>query len=144
MIRQFTFLLSGVLGLTLIGGAISPAIAQSRFPQESRLERQAEKLNLTDTQRTQMQEIWQSTRDRLQTVLTNEQKNQLQTARQQGDKRREAFRNLNLSDAQKEQVRAIRQDTQQRIQGILTPEQQQQLEQMRQQRQEGRQNGQLR
>ncbi|NJK39466.1 MAG: hypothetical protein HC920_18195 [Oscillatoriales cyanobacterium SM2_3_0] len=74
MIRQFTFLLSGVLGLTLIGGAISPAIAQSRFPQESRLERQAEKLNLTDTQRTQMQEIWQSTRDRLQTVLTNEQK----------------------------------------------------------------------
>ncbi|NJK39465.1 MAG: hypothetical protein HC920_18190 [Oscillatoriales cyanobacterium SM2_3_0] len=68
----------------------------------------------------------------------------MQTARQQGDKRREAFRNLNLSDAQKEQVRAIRQDTQQRIQGILTPEQQQQLEQMRQQRQEGRQNGQLR
>lgn len=111
--------LSGLFAFTILVGSISPAMAITG----SRLERMAEKLSLTDSQKNQIEQIFTSTRSQIQNVLTPEQREQLQTVKQRGMKNRGVFRSLNLSEEQKQQIKNIRQNNRQQISQILSPEQ---------------------
>ncbi|MGG6296877.1 hypothetical protein ACQ4M4_20980 [Leptolyngbya sp. AN02str] len=53
-----------------------------------------EQLNLTDTQRQQLQQIRENTRTQMEAVLTAEQRQQMEQMRQQADARRQEFANL--------------------------------------------------
>jgi len=96
------------------------------------------KLNLTDTQKTQIKSIHESAKARRQNVFTAEQKAILAKARESREGKG-VRKQLNLTDAQKQQLRAIGEDTKTQVKAILTPEQQQQMAQNKQQRQQNRQ-----
>jgi protein CpxP len=131
-------ILSTLLCLALPFSFISPAFSQSSPAPEQRREHLTEKLNLTESQKAQWQEIKRSSRERVEAILTPEQKAQAREQKTQG--RGKNWRSLNLTDAQKEQIRAIKQETNQQIQAMLTPEQQQILAQMKKNRGENRRN----
>jgi len=94
-----------------------------------------QELNLTEQQKAQMREIRQSTRQKMDAVFTAEQRQQLQTARQQRQRP-----NLNLTEDQKTQMKAIRQEAKQQMDAVLTAEQRQKLQEMRQQKRQSRGN----
>lgn len=118
-------------------------------------------LNLTPEQKAQMQQIRESTRAQIEGILTQEQKNQLNAAREQMRARRQQggqagqagqpgqprqrgqrgqmWSSLNLTPEQNAQMQRIREESKQRMEAILTPEQRQQMQQMRQNRQSRRQ-----
>ncbi len=121
-------------------------------------------LNLTSDQKTQMRQIRESTRTQIEGILTQEQKNQLNAAREQMRARRqqggqagqpgqpgqpgqrgqrgqrgEMWSSLNLTPEQKAQMQRVREESKQRMEAVLTPEQRQQMQQMRQNRQTRRQ-----
>lgn len=75
-------------------------------------------LNLTDTQKAQIQQIHQQTRQRINAVYTPEQQELIRTAKPHQRV------NLKLSADQKAKIQAIHQDAKRLRQGILTPEQQ--------------------
>ncbi len=91
-------------------------------------------LKLTDAQKTKIQAILENYRPKMESILTDEQKNTLKQARQQG-KTRIAMQSLNFTDAQKQQLKDLRQSQRQEIENVLTNEQKQQLQQMWQKRQ---------
>lgn len=103
-------------------------------------------LNLTDAQKEQMRQVRESTRTRIEGVLTQAQRDQLNAAKgQQGQgqrgqrgQRRQVWSSLNLTSEQQAQIRQIRQESKQQMEAILTPEQRQQMEQMRQNRRQNR------
>lgn len=92
-------------------------------------------LKLTDAQKTKMKEIQESYRSKMENILSDQQKNQLKAARDQG-KGRTGMQSLNLTDAQKQQLKNLRQSQRQEIDSVLTNEQKQQLQEMRQKRQQ--------
>lgn len=95
-------------------------------------------LNLTESQKAQMSQMRQETRAQMEAVLTPEQRQQLQTARNSRD-RWAPLANLNLSEQQKNQIQEIRQSAKSRMEAILTPQQREQMQQLRQSRREQRQ-----
>ncbi|CAN1211753.1 hypothetical protein TUMEXPCC7403_16230 [Tumidithrix helvetica PCC 7403] len=136
-------------GIAIALGAISlsttlPAIASTSLPDAelsqtsastpSKLKQDGDKirdLNLTDAQKQQIRTIRQDTRQKLEAVLTNEQRAQIQQAKQSGQNPRDIMKSINLTNAQRQQIQAIRQNSYQQIQSILTDEQRAKLEQMR-------------
>jgi Spy/CpxP family protein refolding chaperone len=77
----------------------------------------AEKLGLTDAQRTQLQSINEQHREQVRAIAQND----------------------SLTEEQKrEQLRAVNQQHQEQIQGILTPEQQQRFRELRERRRDRR------
>ncbi|MEA5537192.1 hypothetical protein [Crocosphaera sp. XPORK-15E] len=118
-----TLILSSVLLVSLPFYFVPPAFSQSTPNTEQRGERFAEKLNLSESQKNQWQEIQKSSRDRILAILTPEQQKQLENTPQQG--RGKNWRSLNFTEEQKSKMRTIRQETSQQMQAILTPEQQQ-------------------
>jgi len=96
--------------------------------------RKFDQLNLTNAQKTQLQQIKASTRQQMDAVFTAEQKQQLQAARQQRQKP-----NLNLTDDQKARLKSIRESAKTQMDAVLTASQKQQLEQLRQQWRQNRQ-----
>ena len=128
-------LLSSVLALLILGTGISSVMAQ----EGKRFERMAERLSLTDSQKNELKGIMQTRRTQIESILTSEQKAQLQALKQQRNLNRQAFQSLNLSEDQKQEIRAIRQDTRQQISQILTPEQQEIFKKMKGNRQRNRQ-----
>jgi Spy/CpxP family protein refolding chaperone len=101
-------------------------------------------LNLTQDQKDKIAQIHKDTRSQMQAVLTPDQRNKLNAARENGQGRqgrRAAMAALNLTDAQKTQMRTIRESAKSKIQAVLTAEQRQQWEQKTQQwRQQRNQN----
>lgn len=91
-------------------------------------------INLTDEQKAKIKTILENYRPKMESILTDEQKNKLKEARQQG-KTRTAMQSLNLTDSQKQQLKDLRKSQRQEIENVLTNEQKQQLQQMRQNRQ---------
>ncbi|NJP10072.1 MAG: hypothetical protein HC866_11815 [Leptolyngbyaceae cyanobacterium RU_5_1] len=132
-------LVPGVIALTLACLPVLPASAQTEPAPTVQPRQRENKLNLTDAQKTQMKQIREETKAAIENILTPEQKTQLQTMKQSGQKMRGGFKNLNLTDAQKEQMRAIKQSAKQKMQAILTPEQRQMMQQKRQGMQQRRQ-----
>ncbi|WP_042341275.1 Spy/CpxP family protein refolding chaperone [Calothrix sp. PCC 7507] len=101
-------------------------------------------LNLTEAQKTRIQEINRNTRTQIEAVFTDEQKAKLKAAfqarqaqraqgqqRPQGQRPGKEFADLNLSEAQKTQIRQIRESSKQQMQSVLTAEQQQKLQEFK-------------
>lgn len=94
----------------------------------------ANRLNLTDAQKTQMKAIREQTRNSIvNEVLNSEQRAQYNAAVQRGDKKG-AMRSLNLTEAQKTEIRKRMQASRERIEReVLTQAQRDQLQQRRNQ-----------
>lgn len=102
------------------------------------MKRGMDKLNLTDAQKSQMQQLRQETQAQIEQILTPEQRTTMQSLKQSGGKMRGGMKELNLSEAQKQQIRQIRASAQQKMQAILTEEQRALMQQKRQNWQERR------
>jgi protein CpxP len=94
-----------------------------------------EQLGLSAEQKTKIQQIHQSTRQQMSDIFTAEQKQQMQTARQQKQRP-----NLNLTEDQKTKLKALRQSSKAQIEAVLTDAQKQKLQELKQQWQQNRQN----
>lgn len=136
--------LPGAIALVLSSAVALPTFAQpAQEPTPStqqRPNRMKNRLNLTDVQKTQLRQIRESTRTQIEGVLTQEQKAQYDTAKQQRQKPREIWRSLNLTAEQRSQIQAIQQSAKQQMEGVLTPDQLQQMQQRRQSRPQARPN----
>ena len=137
--KKLYLAIPGALALALAASPMLPVLTEpaSALPgevAERRGEGWGRRLNLTEQQQAQMRQIRESTKARIDRILTSEQQAELQRARQ--ERRRP---NFTLTDEQKTQMRAIRQEARRQMDALLTAEQRQQLEQMRQQRSQRRQ-----
>jgi len=92
------------------------------------------RLNLTEDQKAQLQEIKKSARAEMEQILTPDQLQKLQEAKASGQKKRGIFRSLNLTEDQKAKLKKVRESKKSQIEAILTEEQKAQLQQMRQNR----------
>lgn len=127
---KHALLLPGTIALVLSTSFALPVMAQTEAPTRPARER-VNKLNLTDEQKTRLREIRESTRTQIDAVLNEDQKAQLEAARQQNPRSRKAFSALNLSDEQKARIREIRENAKRQMDEILTDDQKQQLQQRR-------------
>lgn len=125
---KLTSFRSVLLALTVFGSALLPLNAQATP--------QAKQIELTETQKAEIIKIRETTNDRINAVLTDEQKQQLELAMQQGQDPRQAFSLLQLSEDQQLEIQTILQEANQESQEVLTPEQLQQLQQMQQNQQQ--------
>jgi Spy/CpxP family protein refolding chaperone len=127
--------LPGAIALMLAASPVIPAFTNPAFADPGHMGgRGMEQLNLTADQQAKMKQIHDSERQQMDAILTDAQKAQMQTARQQHQKP-----NLNLTDDQKAQIKTIRQAAQSQMEAILTPDQKQKLQELRQQRRDHRQ-----
>ncbi|UBF28020.1 hypothetical protein K9N68_09050 [Kovacikia minuta CCNUW1] len=168
MIKKLSLLLPGAIAIVLSAAPLLPVFSQSTpAPEAPQVQKNRNKLNLTEDQKARMKQVRESTRAQIEAVLTDEQKAQLQTlkeqrrarwqqrqaarqagqttgqpeqsARQPGQRGKGMWAALNLTEEQKNKIKAIREDSRKQMAAILTPEQLQQMQQMRQQRQQRRQ-----
>lgn len=138
-------LVPGAIALSLSCVSVFPVAAQSgNTTAPMQWQRGMNKLNLTDAQKQQMQEIRQWAQTEIGKVVGAENLAKMQSLRQSGGKMRGQLKDMNLTDAQKQALRGIREETQRRMQAILTEEQRNLLQQKRQSRQEQRQQSQMR
>jgi periplasmic protein CpxP/Spy len=121
-------LLPGVLALTLAAVPSMPVFAQNQAAptQAAPAKRGMNRLNLTDAQKTQMQQIKQATKSEVNAYLQSQG-----ITIPQGQKPRDGMRSLNLSEAQKSQIKAIHQKGKQQVEALLTPEQKAMMQQHR-------------
>jgi periplasmic protein CpxP/Spy len=89
------------------------------------------RLNLTDAQKAQMRQIHEKYKPQMQSILTDEQKTQLQNAGADRNAQRKVW--ASLSQDQKNQMKTLRQQEEAEENAVLTPEQQQQKQQWQQQ-----------
>jgi Spy/CpxP family protein refolding chaperone len=127
--------------LTLIIAA--PAMAESRFSSTDKNHHRHDRdpmakgiagkkmqlLNLTPAQQAKATEIAKTTRDRIQAVMTVEQKQRFKSAIAADRDPYEAMSEMKLSltAAQKAKIKAIKQDSRQQFKALLTPEQMKQM-----------------
>ncbi|HEY9695369.1 MAG TPA: Spy/CpxP family protein refolding chaperone, partial [Oculatellaceae cyanobacterium] len=78
-----------------------------------------------------MDQIRQSERSQMDSILTADQKSRLETAKQNRQDRRQVFESLNLTNEQKTKIDAVRSASRQQMDAILTAEQRQQMQQRR-------------
>lgn len=140
MKNKFSILLAGTIALSF---TVMPSIAQDRFERsqlgQAQTQRKFEGVELTETQRTQLREIHRNTRSQIESVLTSEQRRQLEASREEGNKRQGAFAEMNLSSEQKSQIRSIMRSAKNRTDDILTPAQRQEVQRNREQKRQARQ-----
>ena len=145
MIKKLSFL-AGAIALTL---SAIPFAAQAQIDSSEQIvvaQRQKRgdwknKLNLTDAQKAQMQQIKESARAEMQKILTTEQLEKLEAAKASGEKKRAVWRTLDLTATQKADLKKIKESKKAQIEAILTDEQKAQMQQMRQNRRNGRNRG---
>ena len=90
-------------------------------------------LELSDSQKAQIKQIHQETREQMQKIITPEQEQAFKTAIQNHQGFKAARQAMNLSDQQKSDLKQIRKSSRDQIKAVLTPEQQTKLEQLHQQ-----------
>jgi periplasmic protein CpxP/Spy len=144
MFRNFNRGLAiAVLSVAAVGIAIpSIVVAQSptipTTPSQTKPHRRGgdmwKQLNLSDSQKQQLQTLRDSTKKEIEAVLTEEQRAKLAETMQSGD-RKGAWKSLNLTTEQKQKIGDIRKRSKEQSLAILTPEQRTQLEQIRANRQ---------
>jgi periplasmic protein CpxP/Spy len=125
------------VALILATAPMLPSIAEVTMVAQrpdDRLGAQLEQLNLTASQKDKITQIRTASRKEIQALLTPEQRQKWQLARQ-NRQRPEASPEVNLSDDQKAKIRSVRQNTRRQIEAVLTPEQLQKWEQIRPARQ---------
>jgi len=135
--------------LPLLAGAIAliittPSIAQAQLGQsptgQIQKQRKFAGVELTETQKTQLNEIHRNARSQIEKVLTSEQRRQLESGRETSNKGRTAFADMNLSQTQKARIQSIMRSAKTRTDAILTPEQREQVQRNMEQRRQERQN----
>ena len=104
--------------------------------QGNRGRRERPDLNLTSEQEAQLRALQEETRSQMDAILTPEQREMLETAREQRQRPR-----LNLTTEQRQQMQDIREASQAAHDAILTPEQRQQIDEHRQNRPDRGQRG---
>ena len=124
--------LAGALAFAVIAAplAVKAQLRQSNQP-APQVPNQPKPLGveLTQQQKTQMNEIRRDTRARIEKLLTPQQQEQFKTALQSRQGGQAAFAAMKLSPEQQNQLQGILQSAQARAEAILTPEQRQQLQQ---------------
>ena len=91
-----------------------------------------ELLNLSADQVAKINTILNDRQQKIESLLTTEQKNAFTQAIQSGQSSQVAFQAMNLSQDQVNQIQSISVNSSTEIQKVLTPQQLQQLEQLRQ------------
>jgi periplasmic protein CpxP/Spy len=91
-----------------------------------------QELKLTDTQKTQLQQLREKTKTQISQILTPEQKAMLEQAKAER-KMRSLKGKLNLTETQKADMKKVMQSAKQELDGILTSEQKEILQQKREQ-----------
>jgi hypothetical protein len=79
--------------------------------------------SISREQKSQIRSIKRSAMSQIQSILTAEQRAQVDAARQRGEKPRDIMSSLNLSSDQQSRIREIRRSARQDMQNLLTPEQ---------------------
>lgn len=120
--RIINTLLIGTLALGLGSFNLQPAAAQL---DRSAFRELAEELDLSRSQMRQVGGILRGLNSELEEILTPEQMETLQSAREQQESQdpQELQEALNLTDTQSEQLSIAREETVTELQEILTPEQ---------------------
>lgn len=125
--------LAGALAFAVIAAplAVKAQPGQSNQPVQPQVPNQPKPIGveLTQQQKTQMNEIRRDTRARIEKLLTPQQQEQFKTALQSRQGGQAAFAAMKLSPEQQNQLQGILQSAQARAEAILTPEQRQQLQQ---------------
>lgn len=123
--------LAGALALTV---AAAPLAVKAEPKQSNSAPEQVQNqpkpvgVELTQQQKSQMNEIRRDTRARIEKLLTPQQREQFKAAVQSRQGGQTAFAAMKLSPEQQNQLQGILQSAQSRAEAILTPEQRQQLQ----------------
>jgi Spy/CpxP family protein refolding chaperone len=131
-------IVAGVASVTL-GAATIPAVLAQSNNSTNQPPRHENRLNLTSDQQAKMQQIHESERSQMDSILTADQKSRLDAAKQNGQNPRQVFESLNLTAEQKTQMEAVRRASREQMDALLTAEQRQQMQQHRPSRPEGTQ-----
>lgn len=129
--RQFFSMITGAM---LIVAPLFTAYSNAQAaPTGNRMERSAQwkqlqtQLNLTESQKAQLKEIWTQSRAQREAVLTDAQKTQLKTMKesraQGGERGKGDWTQLGLTAEQKTQLKAIRESAKAKEQAVYTSEQ---------------------
>ncbi len=128
--KKALFLLPGAIALMFAASPLIPTFTKAAVADTVNTHEGGrgfmQQLNLSDTQKAQIRQYRQDAKQKMEAILTADQKAEFQQARQNHTKP-----NLNLSDDQKAQLKAIHEETEANIQSVLTPDQQQQFQQLR-------------
>lgn len=119
-----------IIGMAAVTVLTTPMVANAQLnrPQsQEQLEETFRELNLTESQKAQLQNIKQETRSQMAEILSQEQQETLQNAIASGQSRREAMMSLNLSRNQMFKVRSFMQSEREKIKNVLTEEQRERL-----------------
>jgi periplasmic protein CpxP/Spy len=123
----------------------NPLLVAQEQPARQPRGRFEDKLGLTDAQKADMQAIKKRTQEKIDAILTPEQRAQKQAAqqnRQPGNRqagKRGGWKALNLTESQKNDIKKVMEASKAEMQNVLTPEQKAQWEQMRQEKRSRRQ-----
>lgn len=99
-------------------------------------------LNLTEKQKTRLEQIHENTRSQLDQILTSEQKSKLQQGMQSGENPRQLMQSLNLSQDQKDKLKQAMKSEHQQMDNVLTTKQKQAISTwMKQHHPQGHPNG---
>lgn len=137
---KIALLVPGAIALSFAVAPALPGISAPAGTTIAQAQNRGAKLNLSADQKAKLKQIRESTQSRISAILTPEQRQQLETLKQQRQTQRQsgqpgagrqkgdrAMAALNLSDDQKAQISAIRQQAKQEMDAVLTPEQRQQM-----------------
>ncbi|WP_055077021.1 Spy/CpxP family protein refolding chaperone [Pseudanabaena sp. 'Roaring Creek'] len=138
MLNNFKRIFAVVMLSTSLGSITIPSIVSAQSnpdrgtPTSTQNHREGgwKKLNLSDAQKQQLKMIRASTAQKVQSVLTEEQRSKIATAKQSGD-RKGVWKSLNLTADQKQQIHDIRKSSREQSLAVLTPDQRTQLQQMK-------------
>ena len=137
---KIALLLPGAIALSWAAAPMLPGISAptQTTAQAQPAQKRGPKLNLTADQKAKLKQIRETTESKISEILTPEQRQQMETLKQQrqaqrqsgqprtGERKGGGMAALNLSEDQKTKIRAIRAQAKQDMDAILTPEQRQQ------------------
>lgn len=121
--------LGGIMIPSIVSAQANPNQGNSTYSQNHR-EGGWKKLNLSDEQKQQLKMIRAATAQKVQSVLTEEQRAKLATAKQSGN-HKGVWKSLNITADQKQQISDINKSAKEQTLTVLTPEQRTQLQQMK-------------
>ena len=127
MNKKALLLLPGAIALMFAASPLLPGSTKAALADTGHAHRGGHgmmQLNLSDAQKTQIQQYRQSEKQQMDAILSSDQKAAMQQARKNHTRP-----NLNLSADQKAQMKAVHQQTEANIKAVLTPAQLQQLQQ---------------
>lgn len=125
MKSKLSSIIAGVMALAI---ATTPAFAQGKPDLRGWVFPALKGITLTEQQKEQLNQIIDKTLLEGKSVLTQEQRQQVRTYLQEGEKLREILPKLNLSRKQRKQLREEMKLARTQVSQLLTPEQKQQFQ----------------